>query len=295
MKTEKAKRGFLEAKQGLSPRTLEQYAQGLDHLQRECPKMPKKPEPIRRALGKAGTIWVKDAYWRTWSAFFHWCSREYDTSNPMERVERPQCPDIEMRALEPEELALVLAAADNLRDKSILALALDSGVRASEFSGLRILDIGTDTIRVMGKGNRQARIPMSPEMHYLLRRLADQDGKNGPQSHLFLGRNGQPLSRFGIYRIVRQCMERAGITGPKLGPHCLRHSLGKNYIADGGDAFTLRKVMRHKNITTTQKYVNLAMQDVVEQHHKHSPLRPALRGTQGVLWRRQVEEVLEKA
>ncbi|GAJ17093.1 unnamed protein product, partial [marine sediment metagenome] len=46
MKTEKAKRSFLEAKQDLSPRTLEQYSAALAYLERECPKMPKKPDPI---------------------------------------------------------------------------------------------------------------------------------------------------------------------------------------------------------------------------------------------------------
>jgi len=89
-------------------------------------------------------------------------------------------------------------------------------------------------------------------------------------------------------------MERAGISGPKLGSHCLRHSLGKNYIADGGDAFTLMRIMRHRNIATTQKYVNLAMHDVVEQHHRHSPLRDAMRGAQGVLIKQEVEEILKE-
>lgn len=295
MKVEKARRGFLEAKQDLSPRTLEQYAQALDLLERECSKMPKKPEAIRKVMIKVKSIWVRDAYWRVWKVFFNWCSQEYGTPNPMDRVERPKCPDIEMRALEPEELAMVLAAARNLHDKAIVALALDAGIRASEFGGLRILDTGSDTIRVLGKGNKQIRVPISPETHHLLQSLANQDGKKGPKSHLFLDQNQKPLSRFGVYRIVRRCMERAGISGPKLGPHCLRHSLGTNYIAAGGDAFTLRRIMRHRNIATTQKYVNLAMKDVIEQHHLHSPLRAAIRGAQGVLWKRQVEEVLEQA
>lgn len=294
MKTAKAKIDFLEAKQDLSPRTLEQYCQALDYLERECPTMPKNPEPIRKALNKASTIWIKDAWWRVWGTFFHWCNREYGTPTHMERVERPRLPDIEMRALEPEELAMLLAAADNLRDKTILALALDSGMRASEFGRLRIFDISTDMVRIWGKGNRQVSVPISPETRHLLQLLMDQDGSEGPQSLLFPGQNGEPLSRYTVYRIVRRCMERAGIPGPKRGPHCLRHSLGKNYIASGGDAFTLKRIMRHKNITTTQKYVTLAMHDVVEHHHQHSPLRDAIRGAQGVLIKREVEKILER-
>lgn len=291
MRVEKAKKSFLGAKQDLSPRTLEQYSQALDYLERQCPKMP-KPEPIRSALNKVESIWIRAAYWSVWGAFFRWCHWEYGIPNPMERVERPKTPDIEMRALEPEELCLLLAAADNLGDKVIVALALDSGIRASEFGRLCILDIGSDTIRVWGKGNRQVRVPISPETRHLLQLLIDRDGGGGSQSPLFAGQNGQPLSRFAVYRIVRRCMEKAGIPGPKRGPHCLRHSLGTNYIAGGGDPFTLRRIMRHRNIATTQKYVNLAMHDVVEQHHQHSPLREAIRGSQGVLIKREIEEIL---
>ncbi|MBA7659471.1 Tyrosine recombinase XerC [subsurface metagenome] len=294
MRTERARRSFLEAKQDLSPRTLEQYVQALDCLERECPKMPKKPESIRRALNKAPTIWVKDVWWRVWSSFFRWCHWEYDIPNPMERVEKPKPPEMEMRSLEPEELAMVMAAAaDNLRDKAIVALALDSGIRASEFGRLRIRDISSDTVRVWGKGNRQMRIPISPETRHLLQLLVE-DGSGGPRSLLFPGQDDQPLSRFAVYRIVRRCMEQAGIPGPKLGSHCLRHSLGKNYIANGGDAFTLKRIMRHRNIATTQKYVTLAMHDVVEQHHRHSPLRDAMRGAQGVLIKQEVEEILKE-
>ena len=293
MKTAKTKKAFLEAKRNLSPRTIEQYQSALDYLEHELPKMPRKSEPLSRTLNKVEHVWVRDAYWRVWKDFFRWSNWEYGTPNPMERVQRPNVPDIEIRALEPEELAYVLAAADILRDKAIVSLALDAGLRASEFGWLRILDIGNDTVRVWGKGKKQVRVPISPETRHLLQLLIDQDGQS-PKSLLFLGHDGKPISRFAVYRIVRGCMERAGIPGPKLGPHILRHSLGSNYIADGGDPFTLQRIMRHRNIATTQKYVNLNMRTVVAAHHQHSPLRDAIRGAQGVLIKREVEEILER-
>lgn len=282
MKTQKARNNFLEAKQDLSPRTLEQYCQALDYLERECPKMPKKPEPIRSALNRVNNIWVRDSYWRVWKSFFRWCWWEYDLPNPMDRVRRPKPEEIEPRVLEPEELPPVLAAADNLRDKTIVALALDSGVRASEFGCLRILDIGSDTIWLWGKGRKRLKVPIRPETHRLLQLLIDQDGKRGSQSLLFTGHNGQPISRYAVYRIVRRCIDRAGIAGPKRGPHLLRHSLATNFLADGGDVFTLQRIMRHTDIGTTQKYVHLAMRTVVKRHYEHSPLRDALQAAQGV-------------
>ncbi len=280
MKTQKAKRNFLEAKQDLSPRTLEQYSQALDYLERECPKMPKKPDPIRSVLNKVQNDWVRDAYWRVWKSFFHWCQWEYDIPNPMDRVQRPETDEIEPRVLEHEELAMVVAAAVNLQDKAIVSLALDSGVRASEFGRLCIADVSTDTIRMWGKGRKRVRVPISPEVRHLLQILIDHDGHGGPQALLFSGQNGQPLSRFAVYRIVRRCMDRAGIAGPKRGSHLLRHSLATNFLANGGDLSTLQKIMRHNNIATTQKYVHLAMHTIVERHHQYSPARDAIRGAQ---------------
>ena len=294
MKFEKAKKAFLEAKSGLSPRTLEQYCPALDHLERECRNMPKKPEPIRRVLNQAPTVWVKLSWWGAWGAFFHWCHREYGAPNPMDRVDKPKTPDIEMRALEREELPMVIAAAGNLRDKSVVCLALDSGIRASEFGRIRIGDVREDKVLVWGKGNRRVSVPISPECRHLLQLLMEQDGKVGPQSLLFPGAHGKPISRFAVYRIVRRCMERAGISGPKLGSHCLRHSLGRGFISGGGDIVSLQRIMRHRNISTTRKYVNLAMSTVVEQHKQYSPLRDAIRGAQGVLINQEVEQILER-
>ncbi|KKM70433.1 hypothetical protein LCGC14_1440810 [marine sediment metagenome] len=287
MNTAEARDCFLAARLGLSPLTLEQYGNILDHLARECPELPEGPDPVRRALTKANSVWVRASWWRVWKAFFRWCRWEFNIPNPMERVERPRPPEVEMRALEPEELALVLAAATRLRDKALLAVALDAGLRASEIGGVQVLDVGPNTIRVTGKGNRQVRVPISPETYNLLRLLANQDGRV-LQSFLFPGRNGQRMSRHAVYRIVRQAMERAGIPGPKRGPHILRHSLATRYIEDGGDMVTLQTIMRHQDIRTTRLYVFLNMRKVIEQHHQHSPLRSALRGAQGLLWKQEV-------
>lgn len=291
--TQKAKTAFLQAKQSLSPRTLEQYTRALTYLQKECSWLPKKPSPIRCALARPPTIWVRASLWNVWAIFFRWCSREYRTPNPMDLVEKPKLPDVQMRALEPEELAKVIAGAGNLKDRAVVALGIDCGLRASEFGRLRIADIGTDTLRVWGKGNRQAYVPISPEMHALLRLIIGQDGHNGPDSPIFTGEQGEALSRFAVYRIVRRCMERAGVPGPKRGPHCLRHSLGKNFSAAGGNVFILMRIMRHRNITTTQKYVNLAMKEVIEQHNQYSPLRQAIYGAQGVLIKSETGVTIE--
>jgi len=292
MKTAETARKFLEAKQDLSPRTLEQYVPALDFLVMECPKMPGKPDPLRKALSKVKSEWVKDSYWRVWKAFFRWCRGEYDTPNPMERVEKPKPDKVQPRVLGPQDLSFVLAAAEDIRDKAILALALDSGVRASEFGYLRIGDIGNDTIWLWGKGRKRLEVPIRPETRHLLQLLIDQDGKGGTRSLVFPGDNGMPISRFAVYSIVRKCLDHAGIAGPKRGSHLLRHSLATGFLSAGGDLTTLQRIMRHQNLSTTQVYVHLDMSTIVESHHEYSPVRDAIRGAQGVLIKREaLEEV----
>ena len=73
MRTRKAMGDFLEAKQDLSPHTLEQYRRALDYLEREVPEMPGKPELLRRALNQIKSAWVRDAFWRVCKIFFRWC------------------------------------------------------------------------------------------------------------------------------------------------------------------------------------------------------------------------------
>lgn len=273
MKTEKAVAAFLDAKQGLSTRTLEQYQKALGYLELECEKLPGKPDLLRGLLNKVSSVWVRHSYWIAWRVFFRWCKAEFRSPDPMDRVEKPKLPEVEMRTLELDELARVWESAESIRDKCVIALALDSGIRASEFGKLRIGDVGSDTVKVWGKGNKQVSVPISPETRQLLQVLIDQDGSRGVDAPLFIGESGKPLTRYGVYLLVRRCMERAGISGSKRGAHCLRHSLGRHHIASGGDAFTLQRIMRHTKVSTTQKYVNLVMDDVVRAHQEHSPLR----------------------
>lgn len=276
MKTEKAKAAFLEAKQGLSPRTMEHYQRALSYLELEFEELPGKPDLLRGLLNKVSTVWMRHGYWVAWCVFFKWCEVEYAFENPMVGVVKPKLPEVEMRTLDEDELARVWYATVSIRDKCVIALALDSGIRASEFERLRVSDVGQDTIRVWGKGNKQLSVPLSAETRQLLQVLIDQDGARGGDAPLFLGESGKPLDRFGVYRLVRRCMDRAGIKGPKKGPHCLRHSLGRHHIASGGNAFTLQRIMRHTDIETTQKYVHLSLDEVIRAHRDHSPLRGLL-------------------
>ncbi|GAI85846.1 unnamed protein product, partial [marine sediment metagenome] len=112
----------------------------------------------------------------------------------------------------------------------------------------------------------------------LLLALIAIDGKS---ELVFPGSGGKPYSRHSVYRLIRKLMKQADIQGPKLGPSRLRHAFGKGYLVNGGDIRSLQQILGHANITTTEKYASLNLNDVITKHHQFTPLRSAHAAAQG--------------
>jgi len=204
----------------------------------------------------------------------------------MEAINPPRRSKTRMATLEAHELMMLLHSAQDPRDRAILTLMMDNGVRAGEVCSLLKHNIKQETVLVCGKtGWREA--PISDETRHLLLQVA----ATSPDEHVFHGHKG-PLTRFGIYRIVREHMEKAGIRGPKLGSHRIRHAFGKNYLMEGGDLRSLQEIMGHTDIKTTQKYAALNLTDIINKHRKFSPLKAAHAAAQESLF---MPEVLKEA
>lgn len=273
MKTQAAIQTFLHNRQAknLRPRTIQWYEQQLARFASLYPEFPLEPGPIEEFLTHLpGTPETRHAYYRTLKVLYRFVCRRNRRPNPMELIDPPRCPKKLMPTLEMQEMMRLLNSATTLRDRTLLTLLTDNGARAGEIASLRKQDIGDSTIRVRGKtGERE--IPISDETRRLLLSLIASDGKD---EHVFLGQHG-PLTRSGIYRIVRICMGKAGIGGPKLGPARLRHAFGKGYVVNGGDLRSLQEIMGHTSITTTQKYASLNLNDLIAKHCKFTPLKAA--------------------
>ncbi|MBA7590455.1 Tyrosine recombinase XerD [subsurface metagenome] len=272
MKTQKAVDEFLRSRQSrnLSLITIAWYRDKLQLFARSYPELPKKPGPIEEHLATIkGAPETRHAQFRALRAFFKFVSQRYKHPNPVAKVDPPRCPKKVMATLEPDEMMrLLLASSSSLRDNALLTLLVDTGMRSSEAAGLRKQDIKASTVMVRGKtGERE--IPISEETRRLLLALITDKGE-----YIFNGHKG-PLGRHGVYRIVHACMEKAGIYGPKLGGHRLRHGFGKGYLVNGGDLRSLQQIMGHANITTTEKYAALTLDDTIKKHHQFSPLRLA--------------------
>jgi integrase/recombinase XerD len=272
MRTELALREFLASRvaANFSPATIGWYKDRLMPLAKSCRTLPRRPEPIEQFLttiqGSPETRW--DCY-RALKTFFRFMSSRHRIPNPMDAISPPRHPKTLMPTLEPNELMRLLQSAQDPRDRAILTLIMDNGVRAGEVCSLLKHNIRQETVVVQGKtGWRE--VPISDETRRLLLQFATES----PGDHVFHGHKG-PITRHLIYAIVRRHMEKAGIKGPKLGPHRLRHAFGKNYLVEGGDLRSLQEIMGHADIKTTEKYASLNLTDIVKKHRKFSPLRAA--------------------
>jgi site-specific recombinase XerD len=270
MRTEQALREFIASRiaANLSRAAIEWYEDRLLPFAKSCPTLPRRPEPIEAFLATLqGSPETKYDVYRALKTFFKFMSSRRRLPNPMDAVQPPRRPKTLMPTLEAGELMRLLHSAENSRDRAILTLIMDTGVRADEVCSLLKHNVKSETVVVHGKtGWRE--VPISEET----RRLLLQVAALSPDDHVFHGHKG-PITRHLIYAIVRRHMEKAGIKGPKLGPHRIRHAFGKNFLVQGGDLRSLQQIMGHADIKTTEKYSTLNLTDIIKKHRKFSPLR----------------------
>jgi integrase/recombinase XerD len=157
-----------------------------------------------------------------------------------------------------------------LRDRAVLTLLYGTGIRASECAGLAEEDInwGESTIRVTGKGGHERTIPMNEEVVHQLRQYRLARGGAKPTEAFFRSREGNALSRNAIYERVRRAARKAGIA-KRVSPHRLRHTFATHLVQEGVGLVTLRDLLGHKQITSTQIYIHLTAQDLRHAANKH--------------------------
>jgi integrase/recombinase XerD len=276
--TVKAVQGFLShcRARGLSPRTITWYQYLLMGLAREQRQLPTRPDRIEHFLGQAGiSDELRHGRYRALRAFYSWASQRLGVPNPMTAISAPRKRKKLPRSLSLVELGWLLLAPLSRRDRTMIMLVLDNGIRIGELVGLDREDIGEDTIFVSGKTG-QREVPVSQEIRRQLLELA----RSGP---LFRGPKGR-LTTSGAYQAIRKALTRAGISGKKLGPHTLRHTFGRQWIVAGGDLVSLQRILGHASISTTRIYAELDLGDVLAQHRRFTPLRWAASASQGQFW-----------
>ncbi|MGX9930129.1 tyrosine-type recombinase/integrase [Virgibacillus salarius] len=163
-------------------------------------------------------------------AFFNFCVKEeYLTEHPMTKVTLPKLPKVLLTGLTTKEVVSMMESFNNkefleLRNKAIIAMMSDCGLRAMEIAGLKEHDVRETDIKVFGKGNKERIVFISPALKKILiryERLKKQYFKNRIQynNNYFLAYQGKAMSTVAVYNLVIEASERVGIKGKRISPH----------------------------------------------------------------------------
>jgi site-specific recombinase XerD len=156
-----------------------------------------------------------------------------------------------------------------LRDRAMLALLYGTGIRASECASLRSsqVDLTQLTITVQGKGGHERVIPLNPQLAEVLRIYAQARGPALPAAPFFRSRFGRLLSRTSVYERVRTWGQRSRVGFP-LSPHRLRHTFA-HLVRAGVGLVTIRDLLGHRLITSTQIYLHVTADDLRAAAARH--------------------------
>lgn len=162
-----------------------------------------------------------------------------------------------------------------LRDKTIMALMLDNGIRLRELVDLNVDQVdlyGKFLKNVDGKTNTTDDLPLSePIVHLLATYIKERGRFPTSSSALFVTLDGRRLNRSTIQHAIADYGKRAGIGNVRVSAHTFRHTFARMWILNGGDAFTLRRILRHKTMEMVNRYIHLWGHEVVERHETFSP------------------------
>lgn len=172
-----------------------------------------------------------------------------------------------------------LSKPEGHRNKAIIETLYSCGLRVSELINLRISNIYAEQsyIRVIGKGEKERLIPVSPSAiqeidYYLTNHRKQLDIQKGNEDIVFLNRRGKKLSRVMIFHIIKELAMKANIH-KKISPHTFRHSFATHLVEGGADLRAVQEMLGHESILTTEIYTHLNkeyLKDTINLYHPRS-------------------------
>lgn len=158
------------------------------------------------------------------------------------------------------------------RMRAIILLLLDTGLRASELTGMQIhqVDRVNSRVQVMGKGSLERSIPMSPRTAQAIwRYLATRENPRTDEP-LFVTTNGRAIDRTSLGKMLAALGVRAGVKN--VHPHRFRHTFAIQYLRNNGDPYTLQRNLGHSTLDMVRVYLQLSQVDMDKAHRRASPV-----------------------
>ncbi len=180
-----------------------------------------------------------------------------------------------------EEVLSIIEAADGgddieVRNRAMLEVMYASGLRASEVVSLKKNDFHSDYayLRCRGKGSKERVVPVGkPAVEAVAEYLSgprDRQLKGKERDELFVTRNGRPLSRQTVWRVLKKYALKAG-HGGRVYPHILRHSFATHLLEGGANLRAVQEMLGHADIATTQVYTHVDRKRLKAIHRRFHP------------------------
>lgn len=215
------------------------------------------------------------------------------TDSPMAKIPTPKWKKGHIQPFTAEQIRALLAASKlgfyPKRDRAIILLLLDTGMRAAELCGLTwgSIDLSGRRCTVTGKGNKSRDVYFSATTYRAImdyRRdetsnscdRGDETASGKPEAPLFYSdrgtRTGAGITESGLLQLIHRIGIKADLQAVRCSPHTFRHTFALNFLRSGGDAFALKETLGHEDLKMTANYVRLASSDVEKQNRKYSPV-----------------------
>jgi site-specific recombinase XerD len=281
---------FLRAKQaeGLARGSIRFYAENLKNFLVWCDgQYIKQAEDLTAEHLRMFLLRLKDeghnsggvhAAFRSTRAFLRWYAVEVEPEgwrNPCDKVKAPRLADVPLPAASLDDVEKLYRAASGKmggRDRAVVLVLADSGLRAAELLALNVEDVDgfTGEIKVRcGKGGKSRTVFVGRRTRRALRAFMRQCDNLGPP--LFTSSEGGARLRYpGLRQIIRRLSVKAHISQPPI--HSFRRCFAINFLRSGGDLLSLSRLLGHSGLSLLARYANQNTADLQRVHMEHSPI-----------------------
>ena len=162
-----------------------------------------------------------------------------------------------------------------IRDKAMLELMYATGMRVTELISLKVSDINFQLGYVVCKDANKERIipfgtPAKNALNEYMEIARNNMIKGTSEETLFVNCSGNPLSRQGFWKIIKQYAEQAGIDG-KITPHTIRHSFALHLVENGANLYAVQEMLGHSTVSSTQVYAEMKGTRLRDEYTKNHP------------------------
>jgi integrase/recombinase XerD len=224
-----------------------------------------------------------NTYMRSLRAFWSWLEAEgIIDRNPFSQLKIPKAPKKVIPTFTDEQLKALIAQANTLspagfRNYTIMLFLIDSLMRISELIGSQMKDLNLEgrCLKVWGKGSKERIVPFGRITQKALWRYIKfyrPEPLIPRQDMVFLTTDGRQLTKNRVETILKTYGDRAGLKGVRVSPHTFRHTGAVSFLRNGGDLFSLQRIMGHPSLEVLRGYLNLSQNDLNRVHERASPL-----------------------